>query len=150
MFSKRDDVSGTAHPPVATRKTGTTGFSVIGPDVVVTGNVQASADLHIEGRIEGDVQCGNLVLGSDATVKGQVRGESARLAGAIEGSVAIRQLTIEASAKITGDVEYESISIENGARIDGHLRHTTRQATPAVGTPKSVRVVETPAGDVAA
>ncbi|MBN8806977.1 MAG: polymer-forming cytoskeletal protein [Sphingomonas sp.] len=150
MFNKRDDAGGTAHQPAAVRRTGTTGFSVLGADVVVTGNVRATADLHVEGRIEGDVDCGNLVLGAEATIKGQVRGETARLAGAIEGSVAIRQLTIEASARITGDVEYEAISIENGARIDGHLRHTTRQSAPAVGTPRQVRVVETPSSDAAA
>lgn len=153
MFTKRDDAPGVPHAAPPARRAGATGFSVLGPDVVVAGNVQATADLHVEGRIEGDIDCGNLVLGAEATVKGQVRAQSARLAGAIEGSVAIRQLTIEANARIAGDVEYEAISIENGARIDGHLRHTTRQsppaATPALGGPKAVRMIDAPSSDAA-
>lgn len=147
MFTKRDDAPGAT--PAPARRSGTTGFSVLGTDVVVTGNVQATADLHVEGRIDGDVDCGNLILGPEATVRGQVRAESARLAGTIEGSVAIRQVTVESSARISGDVEYESISIENGARIDGHLRHTIRQSAPALGAPKAVRMIDAPSSGAA-
>lgn len=149
MFSKRDDVSGTTHQPGGARRSNAIGFSVLGPDVVLTGNLKATADFHIEGRIEGDVDCGNLVLGADATVKGQVRADSARLAGTVEGSVAIRQLTVEASGRITGDVEYETIAMENGAQIDGHLRHSTRPPTAALGAPREVRMIDL-ASDAAA
>ena len=56
-------------------------------------------------------------------IAGGVIAETARLGGAIEGSVAVRHLTIERSARIVGDVQYESISIEVGASIDGRLKH---------------------------
>jgi cytoskeletal protein CcmA (bactofilin family) len=103
-------------------------FSVIGPDVVITGNVAASADLHIDGRIDGDVNCGSLVQGSESRIKGSVKAEAARLAGSIEGAVSVKQLTIERAARITGDVEYETIAIENGASIDGRLKHVSAEA----------------------
>ena len=100
-------------------------FSVIGPDIVITGNIAATADLHIDGRVDGDVTCGALVQGTESRVAGNVRAETARIAGVIEGTVAARQLTVERAARITGDVEYETISIENGASIDGRLKHIT-------------------------
>lgn len=156
MFSKRDEAPASTYqpvPPSAKRGSSGHGFSVIGSDVVVTGNIRATADLHIEGRVDGDLDCGNLVIGGDATVKGQVRAESARVAGTIEGSVAIRQLLVEAGAKITGDVEYETISIENGAQIDGRLKHGSVKApaapaTTAIGGPKEFKLL--PAGEEAA
>ncbi len=107
-------------------------FSVAGPDMIITGNVAATADLHIDGRVDGDVTCGNLVQGPDSVIKGAVRAEIARLAGTIDGSVAARQITIERAARITGDVEYETIAIENGASIDGRLKHITADAVRAV------------------
>jgi cytoskeletal protein CcmA (bactofilin family) len=121
-----------------------TGFSVIGADVVITGNVQATADLHVEGRIEGDLDCGNLVQGPDSHVKGQVRAASARIAGTIEGSVAIRQLTVESGAHIIGDVEYENVSIQTGAHIDGRMRHMAvgQAVPPALAAPRSMTVVD--------
>lgn len=108
-------------------------FSVIGPDVVISGNIKANAELHIEGRIEGDVDCAALIQGAESQIVGGVTAESARLAGAIEGTVRVRQLTIERSARISGDVEYENITIENGGHIDGRMRRigaTTVTATP--------------------
>lgn len=98
-------------------------FSVLGADIVITGNVTATSDLHIDGRIEGDVRGGNLVQGAESQIFGRVEADEARLAGAIEGSVRARQLTVERTARITGDVEYETIMVEQGGHIDGCLKH---------------------------
>jgi len=106
-------------------------FSVLGTDIVLSGNIHASADLHIDGRVEGDVNCSALVLGTDSRISGNVFAENARIAGNVEGSVSVRQLTIERTARISGDVEYESISIETGATVEGRLKHVSP------GSPKS-------------
>ncbi len=159
MFNKRDDAQASTYQPAATtrRANGSSGagFSVIGADVVVTGNIKASADLHIEGRVDGDLDCGNLVVGSDATIQGQVRADSARIAGKIDGAVSIRQLTVEAGARITGDVEYETISLETGAHVDGRLKHFSAQAaaaaaTPALGAPREFKMIDAPSEERAA
>ncbi len=110
-------------------------FSVLGADIVITGNLTATSDLHIDGRIEGDVRCGSLVQGAESQIFGRVEAEDARLAGAIEGSVRARQVTVERTARITGDVEYETIMVEQGGHIDGRLKHMSGAAasiTPPV------------------
>ena len=118
------------------------GFSIIGPDVVITGNVQAQSDLHVEGQVEGDLDCGNLVQGAESVIRGEVRATTARIAGTIEGAVAIRQLTVEAGARILGDVEYDTIALETGAQIDGRLKHMSGQpVTPALAAPHAMTVV---------
>lgn len=132
--NQRDDRPAVPPAPPVQSGSGKRGmFSVIGPDVVIAGNVTATADLHIDGRVEGDVNCGSLAQGSESQIFGSVTAESARLAGSIEGTVRVRQLTIERSARITGDVEYENITIENGGHIDGRMKHmsTVNQAPRA-------------------
>lgn len=144
----------TAQPHANGQKRGM--FSVVGPDMIITGNIAATADLHIDGRVDGDVSCGNLVQGPDSSIKGAVRAEIARLAGTVDGSVAARQITIERAARITGDVEYETIAIENGASIDGRLKHITAESARAVASTaaakpeRSVTQFPTSAGDEAA
>lgn len=98
-------------------------FSVIGSDVVITGNVAAKVDLHIDGKVDGDVKCQSLVQGEASEIRGAVVAEKARLAGVVEGSIDARELTIEASARIKGDVVYESITIEQGGHVDGQFKH---------------------------
>ncbi|MGJ3647065.1 bactofilin family protein [Sphingomonas sp. GlSt437] len=143
------ETSSTPLPPPPAQSTAKRGmFSVIGQDVTITGNVSATADLHIDGRVDGDVHCGNLVQGSESRITGNVRAQSARLAGAIEGKVSVNNLVVERAARITGDVEYETIAIENGAAIDGRLKHGAPQvqatlvATPTQPAP-SVSVLPT-------
>lgn len=111
-----------------------TTFSILGADVVVTGNISASVDLHIDGKIEGDLKCANLVQGEASEIKGAVIAESAKLAGRVEGSIEAKTLVIHASARITGDVTYENVTIEQGAHVDGKLTHRRAGvAKPAIG-----------------
>ena len=94
-------------------------FSLIGGDVVITGNVAATVDLHIDGQIEGDTSCAALAQGPD--IRGNLIAKTARIAGMIEGSITADELTIERSARITGDCHYGRMSIEAGAQVNGRF-----------------------------
>ena len=98
-------------------------FSVLGSDLSITGDIKASADLHIDGNVDGDIACSNLVQGETSTVSGSVEAESARLAGTVLGSIAARELVILKTAKITGDVFYDALTIEQGAQVEGRFAH---------------------------
>ena len=104
-------------------------FSVFGPDIAITGDVKASADLHIDGRIEGDIACLALVQGEGSEVVGAIRAETARLAGTVRGSIEAGSLVILKTARIHGDVSYDALTIEQGAEVDGRFAH--RSGTPA-------------------
>lgn len=109
-----------------------TTFSIIGADVVITGNVSATVDLHVDGRVEGDIACANLVQGAESLIKGAIVAESARLAGTVDGSITARDLTIQASAKINGDVAYENLTIEHGSQVEGRFAHRRGAGTTPV------------------
>jgi len=103
--------------------TTTSGMSIIGADVTITGNISATGDLHLDGMIEGDVTCATLTIGASGRVKGHIAADKAQLAGQIEGTIAVRALSVESTARITGDMSYESVSIANGAHVDGRVSH---------------------------
>ncbi|WP_230206630.1 polymer-forming cytoskeletal protein [Novosphingobium sp. Gsoil 351] len=98
-------------------------FSVFGPDIAITGDVTASADLHVDGRIEGDIVCQTLVQGEGSEITGAICAQSARLAGTVRGSIDAGHLTILKSARILGDVSYDALTIEQGAEVDGRFAH---------------------------
>ena len=117
-----------------------TTFSIIGSDVAITGNVAASVDLHVDGKIEGDLKCANLVQGEASEIKGAVIAETAKLAGLVDGSIEAKTQVVHASARITGDVFYENITIENGGVVEGKLSH--RRAGAGVKALPPLEVVE--------
>ena len=129
MFSRNQPASGST--PKAS-KSGPSALSFIGPEVVVSGDVATSAQLHVEGRIDGHVRCGQLCQGSAGVIAGDIVADEARVAGLVEGTVSAATVIIESSARVRGDVSYDTISIAAGAQIDGRLAR--RQAlTQAVG-----------------
>ncbi|WP_234029060.1 bactofilin family protein [Aurantiacibacter spongiae] len=101
-------------------KAGST-FSVIGPDVTIRGDIEASVDLHVDGKVVGDIACASLVQGESSRIEGEVKAESARLSGEVAGTVEVRELVVLRSARIAGDVSYETLTIEQGASVDGRF-----------------------------
>lgn len=100
-----------------------TPFSIIGGDVAIRGDIEAGVDLHIDGKVDGDIRCAALVQGPDSRIKGHVTASSARISGHIDGSITAEELIVEAGARISGDVRYQNISIATGGLVDGQMSH---------------------------
>lgn len=121
MFSKSSNSPKSASSVATGAKN--TPFSILGGDVTIRGDIDARVDLHIDGRVEGDVNCAALVQGAESRIVGHVTAKTARIAGTIEGSITTDELIVESSARILGDVAYQSIAIATGGQIDGKLTH---------------------------
>ena len=52
-------------------------FSVIGADVAIKGDVEASADLHVDGTVVGDLVCASLVQGETSRIEGGITADTA-------------------------------------------------------------------------
>jgi cytoskeletal protein CcmA (bactofilin family) len=105
-------------------------FSVLGADLVIKGDLTATADLHIDGRIEGDLGCSALVQGESSEIVGNVMAQTARLAGRVRGSITAGELVILKTARIEGDVYYDAVTIEQGAQVDGKFAHRVHAEEP--------------------
>lgn len=119
------------------------GMSMIGADIVVTGNIEAQVDLHIEGRVNGDVRCATLILGENSSVTGSIYAERVRVSGTVDGAVETRDLAIEATARVTGDVTYERLRVANGGVVEGTMRRRVVEETAA--DTNRLKLVEPPA-----
>jgi cytoskeletal protein CcmA (bactofilin family) len=107
-------------------------FSIIASDVEIVGNLTARVDLHIDGKVQGDVTCGSLVQGEGSLISGKVVAESAKLSGQVEGSIEAVHLIIEASARISGDVLYENLTIAPGGQVEGKFKHKSSGGAPNI------------------
>jgi cytoskeletal protein CcmA (bactofilin family) len=128
--------------PMTDSMGGASTFSVLGADLVVKGDLTAQADLHIDGRVEGDITCAALVQGESSEILGEIRADQARLAGVLRGSITGGDVVIQRSARIYGDVHYDTLTIEQGAVVEG--RFAQRSATqPPVQIEGESRLVNT-------
>ena len=144
MFSKKQEPesAGETIPMARPSAPSSSTFSVIGADVAIKGDVSASTELHVDGRIEGDIACESLVQGETSVIEGAITAETARLAGTVSGSITARQLVVLKSARVEGDVHYDALTIEQGAEVEGRFAH---RAASKRATDKPVAPVSNPA-----
>jgi cytoskeletal protein CcmA (bactofilin family) len=121
-------------------RSGAAGLSFIGPEVVVSGDLATDSQLHLDGRIDGNVRCQQLIQGEAGSIAGNIQAEEARIAGTVDGQVNVGTLVVEATAKIMGDIVYETISIAGGAQLEGRLARRAAlgaDEAPLIATPVS-------------
>ncbi|MCB1791846.1 MAG: polymer-forming cytoskeletal protein [Gammaproteobacteria bacterium] len=107
--------------------------TVVGQGTVITGDVEFSGGLHLDGAIKGNV---NGVADSNATltiselgrVEGDVHVENLILNGVVVGDVyANERAELAANARVTGTVYYRLLEMAMGAEVNGKLVHSEEQ-----------------------
>jgi len=96
--------------------------SVISKALKITGELESTEDIQIDGQIEGDVRGVGVKIGQNAKVKGTVYADEVELAGTIEGKIESKKVILTGTARMTGDVWHQEIKVESGAYISGNLK----------------------------
>jgi cytoskeletal protein CcmA (bactofilin family) len=98
--------------------------SIIGEDLMITGNVTSKGEIQVDGEIQGDVQCGSLLLGDKSQITGCVLAEDVVVRGRVLGSIRGLRVTLQAQSHVEGDIYHQSLAIEQGAYFEGKSRRT--------------------------
>jgi cytoskeletal protein CcmA (bactofilin family) len=105
--------------------------SFINSDVQMLGDLSFSGDLHLSGKVTGNILApsdsnASLYLQADSQVDGEIRVPNIVILGEVIGNIfAENNLEIANNAKITGDVHYIRLKIASGADINGKLTHVS-------------------------
>ena len=124
--------------------------SIISFGTKIKGNILGGDVIHIDGRLEGNVVCEELIIGVKGYVAGQVKAKSLSLYGTLQGSAEAENIFIASGAHLTGDALHRSIAIEPGAYIEGRcVRAQKAESKPEIKevSKKSESVLKVAAGD---
>lgn len=98
--------------------------SVIGAGLKITGDVESSGVIKVEGTVEGNIRgARQLFLGKGGTIRGDLHASEIVLAGTVVGTVsATDRCEIQGSSAVHGDIYTKSIVVLEGAVINGTVR----------------------------
>jgi cytoskeletal protein CcmA (bactofilin family) len=116
-------------------------ISTIGEELTITGNVSSTGELHINGRIQGDVRCVALVLEESAQIDGSVVADDVMIRGRLIGSVRASRVVLQSPSHVKGDVFYKSLSIEQDTYFEGESH---RSKEPLSASPESLEADSQP------
>ncbi len=93
--------------------------SLLGPDLVVEGRLSGAGDVHVDGRVIGEVRLGRLTLGETGFVEGSIEAEFVDIRGRVVGTIQAVSVRIAASAHVEADITHQQLSMEAGAFFQG-------------------------------
>ncbi len=128
MFKKADadDERDFASPPKIgeARPVRSRNVSVIGPTLVIKGELSADEDLIIEGKIEGTIahHKKHLTVGKQGRVKADIHASSVIIEGRLVGDIHSEGVVSLANgADVRGNIFCGRIVMEDGARFAGKI-----------------------------
>jgi cytoskeletal protein CcmA (bactofilin family) len=104
------------------------GASVIGSDLTIEGpsiTMRCKGSLRVDGNIEANLHCAELVIGEHAVVVGSIAGNKVAVSGRVNGAILGDSVVLHSTAHVEGDISSCSLVIEQGATFDGRARKVT-------------------------
>lgn len=97
---------------------------ILQPDIELKGHITGAKHLVVNGRVEGTVEGGKVVVGPTGQVTGTLRADNAEISGTVEGETRIKHLIqIRSTGTVSGDVEYGQLAMEPGGSLEASVRN---------------------------
>jgi cytoskeletal protein CcmA (bactofilin family) len=109
-----------------------------------TGDLWSDGDIQIDGRVCGNVNCAQLIVGKEAALTGTIIAEEVVIRGKMTGLIRATRVLLQASARVQSEIIYQSLSVDEGASFEGISRPRANPfaeelpATPMVELPRRV------------
>ena len=111
--------------------------SIISYDTKIKGDIWGGDTIHIDGKIEGNIMCGEVIIGTRGYISGDIKAKSLSVYGTINGTIDVEELFVANNARVIGDACYNKIALEPGAYVEGNCIPRSRQNKQAEQTDAS-------------
>ncbi len=102
----------------------------------VEGELRFESTFRVDGRLKGKViSGGDLIVGEDAVVEGEIEVGRLYVSGTLRGSARAQRIEIAASARVEADVETPTLIVEEGAHLQGHCSMGNRPVAETIPAP---------------
>jgi cytoskeletal protein CcmA (bactofilin family) len=96
--------------------------TILGSDLMITGDVTADGHLLIDGRIQGGVEARMVTLGRDGEINGRIEADEVVLHGLVRGSVHARRVHLIRGCRVFADIHHDVLQIDEGAYLEGAIK----------------------------
>ena len=122
--------------------------SIISSDLVIVGTLTSTGDVHIDGRVDGDIRAGSTTLGEKASFEGDIVAEEVVVRGRVKGAIRARKVSLAGTSHVEGTVLHEALAVEVGAFFEGSCRHSADPLSEIITQPDAQRPTFDPKRDI--
>jgi cytoskeletal protein CcmA (bactofilin family) len=108
----------------------------LGFGMSVTGTIACEGTVQIFGRVTGDIQARQVIIGEGGEVEGNIAAHDVVVSGAFKGTVRGHNVSLKDAALVDGEVFSRSLTVEKNVRFDG----VSRRLEESIELPSDVQV----------
>ncbi len=113
------------------------GPSILGRDLIITGDIKTDGEVQIDGRLDGNLTAGIVTVGEQGAVNGKIVATSVHVRGKVTGKVDANVVELAETANVQADLIQDQLMIANGAFFDGKCARKSAAPTPIKSAKKS-------------
>ena len=120
IINHDDDLNKEINEPIKTIKINSS--LIIGEGATIKGEIIEENEITVNGSVDGDIQCKNLIVGKTGSIKGKIKADTLYVEGSIEGEINVKELLkLMSSSYVSGKMSYGSLQINEGGKLLGEL-----------------------------
>lgn len=112
------------------------GSTLIGADTELVGDLTLNDNLHVDGRIQGNIESSaDVTIGKTGRMVGEIRAQRVLVSGRVQGRIDVERLEIVAGGEVEGNVVTVDLVIETGGRFNGSSEIRAENPARSVAEP---------------
>ena len=111
-------------------------ISILSNGLKFEGKLSSEGNVRIDGDFTGDIIInGNLTLGENSIVKGNVKATNITISGKVDGIVeASEKMILESTSRMMGDLTAKILVVNEGSIFDGKSKMNSKSSTDRVNS----------------
>ena len=93
--------------------------SIVSYDTKIRGDIWGGETVQIDGRIEGNIMCNEVIIGVHGYVAGDIKAKNLSVYGTVNGTIDTEDMFVAKDARLIGNTCYTRIALEPGAYVEG-------------------------------
>jgi cytoskeletal protein CcmA (bactofilin family) len=120
---------------------------VIGKDAHIKGELRSSAEMLIEGKVEGEIHGTRVIVGATGDVQARIEAQVLIVRGTVRGDCeGSKKVEITATGKVFGNIASRAIVVAEGATFRGASKMAQLESAKPEDRPGSVPEASSPPG----
>ena len=99
---------------------------IISYDTKIKGDILGGDTIHIDGKLEGNILCNEVIIGTRGYILGDIRAKKLSVYGTVNGTIDTEELFVANNARLVGNSYYNKIALEPGAYVEGNCIPRTK------------------------
>ena len=139
MLTNRKSRSSQSPLPAATaQKAASRGpdllLTVVDQTFTITGDLQSSGELHVKGRIRGNIHCQAIIVAEEGSVEGGILANHVLIQGRTKGFIRATHIELGPTASVESDLFHATLIVHDGALFEGSSETNKSQKHSEIDT----------------